>query len=42
MGKIKTILGTMAFCILFIPFLLIDLYHVATEVSEWERQGASK
>lgn len=32
----------LVFCFLFIPYLLIDLLHIAIETTEWERQGANK
>ena len=25
--------------ILILPYLIIDLYHIATEIPEWERRG---
>lgn len=37
--NIKKIWYGFVFCVLFIPYLLIDLYHVATEVPEWEKNG---
>lgn len=38
--NIKIIWYTLAFGIFFIPFLLIDLYRIATETTEWEKRGA--
>lgn len=32
---------TIAFAILFVPFFLIDLFHVANETTEYERRCAN-
>jgi len=31
---------TIAFIVLFIPFLVIDLFHIANETTEYERRCA--
>lgn len=36
---IKEVWYTLTFCVLFIPYLLIDLFTIATETTEWERRG---
>ena len=39
MGTGISIKDYLFFYVLFIPYLMIDLYHMATEVSEWEKRG---
>jgi len=36
------ILDMVFFTILFIPFLLIDLFHIANETTEYERMGRNR
>lgn len=39
---IREIWHTLSFCVLFVPYLIIDLYRITTEVTEWERKGINE